>query len=119
MHIEPGIVNSGKMLISYATALSVFAITVKLSFDCVRRDGMSSLLIRSLLAIVMVLCFFEVFPRYPIGVSEVHLILGTTIYLLFGTAPAAIGLVGGLLAQKVYFLHRSTCHSLVSMSPHC
>jgi ABC-type Co2+ transport system permease subunit len=38
-----------------------------------------------------------------VGVSEVHLILGTTLMLIFGVAPAAIGLMGGLLIQSVFF----------------
>jgi hypothetical protein len=33
----------------------------------------------------------------------VHLILGTTLLLVFGAAPAAIGLVGGLLIQGLFF----------------
>ena len=47
--------------------------------------------------------FFEVLPHHPVGVSEVHLILGTTLMLLFGAAPAAIGLAGGLLIQGLFF----------------
>ena len=43
------------------------------------------------------------FPHYPVGVSEVHLILGSTLFLLFGAAPAAIGLALGLLLQGLFF----------------
>jgi hypothetical protein len=50
-----------------------------------------------------VFCCFEVLPHYPIGVSEVHLILGTTIFLVFGLAPAMVGLSLGLLAQGLLF----------------
>ena len=35
--------------------------------------------------------------------SEVHLILGTTILLVFGIAPAALGLALGLLIQGLFF----------------
>jgi len=42
-------------------------------------------------------------PHYPVGVSEVHLILGTTLLLIFGAAPAAIGLALGLLIQGLFF----------------
>ena len=44
-------------------------------------------------------CYNELMTNYPIGVSEVHLILGSTLFLLFGAAPAAVGLALGLLAQ--------------------
>jgi ABC-type Co2+ transport system permease subunit len=44
-----------------------------------------------------------VFPHFPVGVSEVHLILGSTLFLLFGAAPAAIGLALGLLLQGQFF----------------
>ena len=40
-----------------------------------------------------------VLPHFPVGVSEVHFILGSTLFLLFGAAPAAIGLALGLLIQ--------------------
>jgi hypothetical protein len=32
-------------------------------------------------------------------VSEVHFILGSTLFLMFGAAPAAFGLAIGLLTQ--------------------
>jgi ABC-type Co2+ transport system permease subunit len=58
---------------------------------------------RSAITTALVFCFFEVLPHYPVGVSEVHLILGSTLFLLFGMAPAAIGLALGLLAQGLFF----------------
>ncbi|MCU0831077.1 MAG: energy-coupling factor ABC transporter permease, partial [Rhizobiaceae bacterium] len=39
----------------------------------------------------------------PAGVSEVHLILGSTLFLIFGAGPAALGLAGGLLIQSLFF----------------
>ena len=103
MHIEAGIVEGSKMLLSYGTAATALAITAKFSLNCIKEDGIMSLPIRSLISSVLVFCFFEVLPHYPVGVSEVHLILGTTLYLMFGLAPAAIGLTVGLLAQGVLF----------------
>jgi hypothetical protein len=38
-----------------------------------------------------------------VGVSEVHLILGSTLFLIFGLAPAGIGLLSGLLIQGLFF----------------
>lgn len=74
-----------------------------LAVDEARRRGIVSLAGRSLLAALLVFCFFEVLPHHPVGVSEVHLILGSTLFLLFGPAAAAIGLAGGLLTQGLFF----------------
>lgn len=103
MHIEPGVVEGGKMLLGYATGTAVLAWSGKLAWDMLRREGWHALLLRSLLTTALVFCFFEVLPHHPVGVSEVHLILGTTLLLLFGVAPAALGLAGGLLIQGLFF----------------
>jgi len=103
MHIEPGIVDGAKMVLSYATATAALGLTAKTALDMLKRDGLAALALRSLLATALVFCFFEVLPHHPVGVSEVHLILGTTLLLLFGPAPAAIGLAGGLLVQGLFF----------------
>ena len=103
MHIEPGIVEGSKILLSYGTAAAALAYTAKLSVDTVKRDGAAALLLRSLLTTLLVFCFFEILPHHPVGVSEVHLILGTTLLLIFGLAPAAIGLAAGLLLQGSLF----------------
>lgn len=103
MHIEPGIVDGAKMALGYATAVTVFVYTAKQAWNTLKKDGVVPMGVRSLMAAFMVLCFFEVFPHYPIGVSEVHLILGSTLFLMFGAAPAAIGLAAGLLIQGILF----------------
>jgi ABC-type Co2+ transport system permease subunit len=103
MHIEPGVVDGAKIFLSYGTATVAAGFTVKAAVDAVRENGIGALLVRSVLASVLVFCFFEVLFHHPIGVSEVHLILGTTLYLLFGLAPAAIGLATGLLVQGLFF----------------
>jgi len=103
MHIEAGVVNGAKMLLSYGTAAAVVGISAKLALDNIKENGAISFLLKSILATIVVFCCFEVLPHYPIGVSEVHLILGTTIFLVFGIAPAAIGLALGLLIQGVFF----------------
>lgn len=103
MHIEPGLVDGAKLALSVATAAACIGYTAKLSADTIRKDGAAALLLRALLATALVFCFFEVLPHHPVGVSEVHLILGTTLMLLFGAAPAAIGLAGGLLIQGLFF----------------
>ncbi|MDH1558367.1 energy-coupling factor ABC transporter permease [Pseudomonas chengduensis] len=104
MHIEPGVVEGAKILLSYATAVTAFGLTAKLALDSVRNNGgAAALALRSLLTTALVFCFFEVFPHHAVGVSEVHLILGSTLLLLFGAGAAAIGLAAGLLLQGLLF----------------
>ena len=103
MHIEAGVVEGAKMLLSYGTATAVFGATAKVAFDNIKESGVLSLIVKSIIAAMVVFACFEVLPHYPIGVSEVHLILGTTIFLVFGIAPAAIGLALGLAIQGLFF----------------
>ncbi len=103
MHIEPGLVDGAKIFLSYATATAALGYATKLSLDAVKRVGAGAFLLRAAIATALVFCFFEVFPHHAVGVSEVHLILGTTLLLLLGAAPAAIGLTGGLLVQGLLF----------------
>lgn len=104
MHIEPGVVDGAKIVMSYATAVVSFGLAGKLALDTIRTDGgVAALAGRSLITTALVFGFFELLPHYPVGVSEVHLILGSTLYLLFGGGAAAIGLALGLLLQAVFF----------------
>jgi len=103
MHIEPGVVHGAKMALAYATAAGGLAFTAKLAIDEIRASGIAPLITRSIIATLSVFIFFELLPHFPVGISEVHFILGTTILLLLGTAPAAIGLAAGLLIQGAFF----------------
>jgi len=103
MHIEAGVVDGAKMLLSYGTASVVAGVTVKLAMENIKENGVLSLILKTILSAIVVFCCFEVLPHYPIGVSEVHLILGTTTFLIFGVAPAAMGLALGLLVQGLFF----------------
>ncbi|ALG73011.1 cobalt transporter [Azospirillum thiophilum] len=104
MHIEPGVVDGAKIVLSYATAAGAFALAGKMALDGIRNDGgVVPLALRSLIATALVFSFFEILPHHPVGVSEVHLILGSTLLLLFGAGATAIGLAAGLLIQGVLF----------------
>jgi len=103
MHIEPGIVHGAKMALAYATAAGGATYAAKMALDTIRENGVASLAIRSVLATVATFVFFELLPHFPVGVSEVHFILGSTLLLMLGTAPAAIGLALGLLFQGLFF----------------
>ncbi len=103
MHIEPGIVDGTKIVLSYATAIAAGSVAAKAAVAAVSEKGAVSVLLRGLIATVAVFVCFEVLPHYPVGVSEVHFILGSTLFLILGVGPAAIGLALGLLAQGVFF----------------
>ena len=104
MHIEPGVVDGAKIALSYATAAGAFVYAAKLSLDTIKKDGVVPLGIRTLMVTILVFSFFEVLPHYPVGVSEVHFIFGATLFMIFGAAPAAIGLSLGLLIQGLLFM---------------
>jgi Cobalt uptake substrate-specific transmembrane region len=104
MHIEPGVVDGAKIVLSYATAVASFGLAGKMALDTIRKEGgVGALAIRSLAATALVFGFFELLPHHPVGVSEVHLILGSTLFLILGAGPAAIGLALGLLIQGLFF----------------
>lgn len=103
MHIEPGIVHGAKMVLAYGTAAAAAGYTLKLAADDLRTHDAVSFGLRAVLATVGTFVCFEVLPHFPVGVSEVHLILGTTLFLILGAAPAAVGLAAGLLIQGLFF----------------
>ena len=102
MHIEPGIVHGAKMALAYGTAAGAGGYALKLAWEDAKANGVPALALRSALAAIGTLVFFEVLPHVAVGVSEVHFILGTTLFLLLGLAPAAIGLAAGLLVQGLF-----------------
>ena len=67
-----------------------------------RQSNTAVLTLRVITATWVTLFFFEVLPKFPIGVSEVHFIFGSTLFLLLGTAPATIGLAAGLAIQGLF-----------------
>ncbi len=103
MHIEAGIVHGAKMVLSYGTAAVSFGIAAKLAVENIKNSGAIAMFTKTFFATVLVFVFFEFFPHYPVGVSEVHLILGSTLFLILGAAPTAFGLAFGLLIQGLFF----------------
>ncbi|MGB3351785.1 MAG: energy-coupling factor ABC transporter permease [Mycobacterium sp.] len=102
MHIEPGIVEGSKIVLSYLSAAGVGAYALNSAWKHIKERGSASLVFGTVATTAMVFVFFQVFPHFPVGVSEVHLILGSTLFLLFGAAPAAFGLAAGLLIQGLF-----------------
>lgn len=103
MHIEPGIIDGAKMALSVGTATIAGGYGLKLVQETVKSSGVASLAARSVIATGAVLAFFQLLPHPPVGVSEVHLILGSTLFLVLGAGPAALGLALGLLIQGFAF----------------
>lgn len=103
MHIEPGLVDAAKIGLSYATAAGAGGVAIHHIATATRASGIVSVAARALIATVGVFIFFEVLPHFPVGVSEVHFILGSTLFLILGAGPAAIGLTLGLLIQGMFF----------------
>lgn len=103
MHIEPGVVDGAKIALSYATAIGAAGWTAVLASRAISEQGAASLVLRAAISTAAVFGFFEILPHHPVGVSEVHLILGSTLFLILGPAAAAIGLALGLLVQGMFF----------------
>ena len=117
MHIEPGVVNEAKMALSYAAAAGAAGLTIKYTVDTLSQSNSAAFALRLIMAALLTVFFFEVLPKFSVGVSEVHFIFGSTLFLLFGAAPAAIGLAAGLAIQGLflatadlpqYFMNTST-----------
>lgn len=103
MHIEPSLVSEAKLLLSYATASGVVVFTANYTAKTIRKTGGLALALRATATTALVFSFFQLLPHAPVGISEVHLILGSTLFLIFGAAPAAIGLALGLFLQGFFF----------------
>ncbi len=103
MHMEPGLVSEAKIVLSYATAAAAGGVALYHIATATKERGIASLALRSVIATIGVFIFFEVMPHFAIGVSEVHFILGSTLFLILGAGPAAIGLGMGLLIQGLFF----------------
>lgn len=103
MHIEPGLVDGAKITLSYASAAAAGATGVYFLREAAHQQGVASVALRSMIGAVGTFVFFEVLPHFAVGVSEVHLILGSTLFLILGVGPAALGLALGLLVQGLFF----------------
>jgi ABC-type Co2+ transport system permease subunit len=103
MHIERGIVNDAKILFSYATAAAAAAYCGELIAASLRERGALSPAARAMIATVSVFVLFQMLPHFSVGASEVHFVLGSTLFLLLGAAPVAIGLALDLLIQGAFF----------------
>lgn len=116
MHIEPGIVDGAKMTLACGTAAVAAGYTFKLAAEDLEQHSVASLVLRTVFASVGTYVFLQVLPNFPAGVSDVHFILGTTLFLLLGPAAAGFGLVLGLLMQGALFAPSDLPMFLVNMT---
>src|SRR5262249_47946280 len=93
-----------KIVLSYATAAAAGGYAIKLAAESLREKGIASFAARTAATTALGFSFFEVLPHFSVGVSEVHFIFGSPPFLLFGAAPAALGLALGLLLQGLFFV---------------
>lgn len=103
MHIEPGLVEPTKMAIGYVTATGVVTLALHGIFREVMAGNLLRLVIGTVVTFLAMILSFEVLPHPSIGVSEVHLIMGASLFLLFGATPVATGMAVGLLLQGLFF----------------
>lgn len=104
MHITPGVVDATKMVLAFGTASGAAAYTAKLAIDELKTANPVSFVARAAMATAGTFFCFQVLPHFVAGVSEVHFILATTLFLILGAGPAAIGLALGLLLQGLFFV---------------
>ena len=70
MHIEPEVVTGAKLVLSYGTAAGAAAYTAKTAMDSVREKGVVPFAGGAVVATALTFVFFQVFPHFPVGVSE-------------------------------------------------
>lgn len=111
MHIEPGVLNSAKVLYANVTAtLAAFSPTL-----ITRPDNVKALLVAAFFSV-----FMEVF-HLPAGASELHFVGASAVYFIFGFIPTLFCFAMGLLLQGSFFephdLVRLGVNSLSLMLP--
>jgi ABC-type Co2+ transport system permease subunit len=91
------------MALAYGTAAAAAGYALKLAAEDLKTSVLPVFAVRAVLATVGTFVFFEVLPHFPAGISEVHFILATTLFLLLGAGAAAVGLTAGLAVQGLFF----------------
>lgn len=103
MHIEPGVLNAGKVAFANATAVSALAAYLP---SLARRP-------QDIVKIVLAAVFFSLFMEafhMPAGPSELHFVGASAVYFVFGFLPALFGFAIGLLLQGLLFEPQDLIH---------
>ncbi|MBF0295230.1 MAG: energy-coupling factor ABC transporter permease [Magnetococcales bacterium] len=107
MHIEPGIIPAGKILLANLTDLAILG----RHFAGVIRSPVVPL--RTLLAAGFFSLFMQAF-HLPVGPSELHFVGAMAIYLTFGYLPTLFGFALGLTLQGWLFEPRDLIHLAIN-----
>jgi ABC-type Co2+ transport system permease subunit len=107
MHIEPGVLAAGKVLVANGVALALVGATAT---ALLRRPA---LILRTLLAAAFfTLCMQAI--HLQVGPSELHLVGAMPIYLALGAVPTLLGFALGLLLQGLLFEPADLIHLSVN-----
>ncbi|MBV2184782.1 MAG: energy-coupling factor ABC transporter permease [Rhizobium sp.] len=96
MHIEVGIIDPVRLALANAAALTLVAAQL----PAIVKNPL--VVPKAILAAVGFSAMMQIW-HLPVGPSELHLIGATTIYMLFGFAPAMLGFALGLVLQAFLF----------------
>jgi cobalt/nickel transport system permease protein len=96
MHIEVGIIDPARLVFANAAALTVVASQL----PAMLRNPM--VVPKTVLSAIAFSALMQMW-HLSVGPSELHLIGATTVYLLFGFAPAMLGFAIGLVLQAFLF----------------
>ncbi len=107
MHIEPGFIAPGKVLLANVAATGLLAWYAR---DLLRRP---TELLRSLLAALFFSLFMQAFHA-PVGASELHFVGAMLIYMTLGFLPTLFGFAIGLLLQGLLFEPADLVHLAVN-----
>lgn len=107
MHIEPGLLAQGKLIVANAAAVAVLAAHAP---ALARRPA---LWLRTALAAVFFSVLMQSF-HLQVGPSELHLVGAMPMYLLLGYVPTLFGFAAGLLLQGLLFEPQDLVHLAVN-----
>lgn len=104
MHIDPELITGAKVALGYVTGSASLLVIAKQALSHLKSPTKSlALAASSIITTALVLFFFQVLPHPPVGLSEVHFIFGSMLFLMFGMTATGIGLAAGLLLQGLFF----------------
>lgn len=103
MHIEPGYLNTAKILAANAAAAGL------LGSQAVHLVRKPQLVLRTLLAAAFFTLFMQAF-HLPVGPSELHFVGAMPMYLTLGFLPTLFGFGLGLLLQGLLFVPTDLLH---------
>lgn len=107
MHIEPGFISGGKIMMASAAALGVGGAYAK---ELIAKPAFLG---RTLIAAGFFTLFMQAF-HLPVGPSELHFVGAMMIYLTLGFIPTLFGFALGLLAQGLLFAPADLAHLAVN-----